>query len=159
MTINAGGVLDITRGSVTANATNTTASTTALANNFSGVGNINLSAVVEATPPGTAIASGWGVYSLNGNSAGFSGNFNLGSGVRLNPDNSGGDELGTATVNVVPGSSILLSGGTADFDNNIFNIAGTGWSNAVAASVANGAIRFDTNGTMVTSNEFGCYDR
>jgi fibronectin-binding autotransporter adhesin len=167
VTINAGGILDLTRGSVP-NGTTTTPAGITLANNFSGGGDIVLRGVNDTvgTSPNSFFQNAYGNYTVNGNSQGFSGRFDLNN-ARLSTDNVNGpntiDELGTATIEVASGGQVVLGGGTANvanlvngasgyFDNNTFRIAGTGWAFENAPNTQQGAIRFGANNARIASN-------
>ncbi len=169
VTINANGILDLTRGSVP-NGTTTTPAGVTLANNFSGAGDIVLRGVNDmaanvGTSPNSFFTNAFGNYTLNGNSQGFSGRFVMDNG-RLAADNANGlnniDELGSATIEVTSGGQVVLGGGTTVanlangasgyFDNNVFRIAGTGWAFENAPNTQQGAIRFGANNARIASN-------
>jgi fibronectin-binding autotransporter adhesin len=152
VTINAGGVLDFTRGSIP-NGTNNAPAAAAIANALSGAGDVVLRGTDDVSPLDSRFTDTYGAYTINGNNAGFSGRFVLDN-ARIAADNGTGgvvDELGTARVIAPSGSQILLQGAAAVHGGNVYEIAGTGWTYEPTANGAFGALRLGTTGVEIGS--------
>jgi hypothetical protein len=150
VTINSGGVLDFTRGHIP-NGTNNAPAAAAIASALSGAGDVVLRGTDDVSPLNSRFNDTFGAYTINGSNAGFSGRFVLDN-ARIGADNSGGDELGSATVVVPAGSQALIQGATAVHSNNVFQIAGTGWTFEPTSSGAFGALRLATTGVEISSS-------
>jgi fibronectin-binding autotransporter adhesin len=173
-TIATGAVLDLTRGAVP-NGTNTNTAAVTLSNSFSGGGDIILRGTNDTgagfPPPVSLYQNQFGTYTLNGASPTFNGRFVLDN-ARIITDNqinaTQGDELGSATIQVNPGSQLLLQGvpvaGAVDgqigyHDGNIIRIgSNNGYFYEPAQAVMEGvtqsfgALRFNATSTTIGSS-------